>query len=477
MNPRKILLTLSIFLYLIPSNVFAEGRTETVQEIYTEHIWVVTGLDGMEFCRIITGKPVPPQPSLIKALCGQLVYDQVNEGKMVVRHLLSRDISREVERPLPGISISLYSNHDTNDPKLFIRARDLLEGERIIQIEARINDQPVVCAESPCEIPMYNKTNARVEYWATSSYGDTSDQHVALVRIAGGEITVIGDKTYTGWLPSDRVPRIWSSFPPVFLPGWLKNAGETQLFTDIPYTYLAGQTILSGALGVSDCENLGIIPGSGGYANQCGLEFAREKVTELQNAYNHEIAEAAYKSGVPSRILKGIIAQESQFWPEAHGIAGEKGLYQLSRDGADTLLRWNGHTYLDYCRLYLERCDELGYDSRQDWERELLISAVMKDADSIALLGEILIGKAAQVARVLENYFDIDPAGEVLTYETLWMLTIANYNAGPNLIAGVLWEVDRRGLVFTWENIGAVMNEMQPSVYKYVRNITIVSKR
>lgn len=474
MKRKVILLAFSFLIVLIPTPAFADGRVKTIQETYTEYIWVINDQGGQEHCRLITENTRPPQIGLISALCGQAVLEKVNDGGMVIHYLTSRSVERDVEIKLPEIKITLDQTRKENQFYLIVRASDPLPGEDIVQIEARLDDTPVVCEESPCIIPLYNKTNAEIEYWAVSSFGDVSDHHRALLRIEDQGVRIIGDRSYIGWQPSDRVPKIWSAIPPENLPEWLKTAGKTQLYTDIPYTYLAGQAIISGAVGVSDCENNGIIPYSGGYASQCGLEHAREKVTGLQNAYNEEIAAAARFTGVPPRILKGIIAQESQFWPDAHGIAGENGLYQLSRDGADTLLRWNGESFLMYCKRYLKHCDQLGYDSRQEWERELLISAVMGEAHKVDLLGEILTGKAAQVDRLLDNYFGIDPAGEVLDYGTLWRLTIANYNAGPNLVAAVLWEVDRRGLEFTWENIGDVLKQMQPSVYEYVRRITNV---
>lgn len=468
---HKVVLLIFSILIIIPTPVSADGRVKTIQETYTEYIWVVNDQDGQEHCRLITDNRVPPQAGLISALCGKVVLEQVNNGGMVIHYLTSRSVQRDVEITLPEIKITLDQIRKGKQFYLVIRASDPLPDEEIVQIEARLNDTPVVCEKSPCAIPLYNKKRAKIEYWALSSFGDVSQHHRALLRIENAGVRIIGDRSYIGWQPYDRVPRIWSVIPPENLPEWLKTAGKTQLYTDIPYTYLADQTILSGAVGVPECENRGVIPYSGGYANQCGLEHARKKVTELQNEYNEEIAAAARSTGVPPRILKGVIAQESQFWPDAHGIAGENGLYQLSRDGADTLLRWNGEAFLMYCKRYLKHCDQLGYDSREDWEKELLISAVMGEAHNVDLLGEVLTGKAAQVDRLLDNYFDIDPAGEYLDYGTLWRLTIANYNAGPNLIAGVLWEVDRRGLEFTWNNIRDVLKQMQPSVFEYVRNV------
>jgi hypothetical protein len=374
---------------------------------------------------------------------------------------------------MPGIDISLdvYPGDNT----AVITASEPIWGEKITRLEARVNDIPVVCDENPCEIELRHNIST-LEYWAESSYGDTTGNHRALIRLRD-DFNVIGDQTYSGYNATDRIPNVWMTFPPKTAPGWLIQAGAEFLHTDIPYTYLAGQIILSGSLGVPDCENFGIIPYSGGYADKCGVEFAREAISQQQNVYNGRIAAASRESGVPPWIIKGIISQESQFWPGAHGHYGEYGLFQLSRIGADTLLRWSGDCYTSYCSEIFDDCDVMGYDNREDWEKEALITSVMGDADDISLLGDVLTANAAQVAQLIENYLRESQPGQIMSYESLWKLTIVNYHAGPEFTAAVLHQTKVRNVDPSWYELERAIRDLNPGVLSYLNNVININNQ
>jgi hypothetical protein len=469
MSLRRILFACSILLLLIPYQVQAGGRVEYAQEEITEYIWHIIGPDGLEFCRIITDTETGPALALVRALCGDFVADQLSSGQMYINLLTTRMVLRNIPVHLDGIKISLSISRRSNPPLAVIHAVDPLPGEEITRLELTINGHPHVCQDNPCSVPL-RYGEVELEYWAESSYGDDSGVHVALIRL-GDVFTVIGDRTYSSWTPEHRVPNVWMTFPPSNPPEWLKNAPDKSLWTDRPYRYLAGKTILSGSLGVPECGNFGIVPYSGGYASDCGLDFALEAVSLKQNTYNEEIMRASHSSGVPPWILKGIIAQESQFWPEAYGHYGEQGLFQLSRIGTDTLLRWSGDSYISFCSEIFEDCELLGYDNRADWEKEVLISAVMAEADDIDLLGDVLTANAVQVARLLENYLGVTKPGEILSYEELWKLTIINYHAGPEFTAAVLHQVKQRDVEVNWYQMEKAIKQLNFEVYKYLSNV------
>lgn len=467
MSLKRILLALSGLLLLIPHPVSAGGRVEFIQEQYTEYIWHIVGPDGIEFCRIITEEQAAPQIGLVRALCGDLVADQLGTGEMFINYLTSQEVKRDKKVLLPGIDIRLDVYPDVSTA--VITASEPIWGEKITRLEARINDVPVVCEDNPCQIELRHNIST-LEYWAESSYGDSTGNHRALIRLRD-DFNVIGDHTYSGWNATDRIPNVWMTFPPKTPPGWLIQAGANSLETDLPYTYLAGKMILSGSLGVPDCENFGIIPYSGGYADSCGLEFAREYVQRQQNVYNGRIVQASRESGVPPWILKGIISQESQFWPGAHGHYGEYGLFQLSRIGADTLLRWSGDCYVSYCSELFDDCDVMGYDNREDWEKEALITSVMGDADDISLLGDVLTANAAQVAQLIENYLRESKPGQIMSYESLWKLTIVNYHAGPEFTAAVLHQIKVRDVDPSWYQLEKAIRDLNPGVLSYLYNV------
>ena len=225
--------------------------------------------------------------------------------------------------------------------------------------------------------------------------------------------------------------------------------------------------ILSGELDIPGCDNWGVEPWSGGYATQCGLEHARDAVVVAQNAYNEQIAAAGRESGVASRLLKNIIMLESQMWPDAAGQHGEAGLYQLSRAGADTLLRWDGRAYIERCDWYFEDCQTLGYDNREPWQQELLISSVMRDANDIALLGDVLVANAAQVDQLLNAYGAAD-----MDYLARWRITIGNYHAGPGLTSAVLDQIRQQVMAPDWDSYEQILGEIQPGVLDYIHAAT-----
>lgn len=467
MNLRRIWFTFSLILLLVPTSALAGGRTETIQEEVTEHIWSVVGPDGLELCRIISEGYWTPKSDLVRALCGTAVSDQLQKGEIGFRYLGSRELVKDKKVEVPDIEISL--DVDFGSREAIIQAVDPSPGGEIAALGVTLNGSASACEGNPCRVPLRGGETSLV-YWADSTLGDSTRYHTALIRL--DEVPeVIGDRTYKGWDPADRIPRIWGTITPRSLPLWLQNSPGLNIYTDQPYYYLAGRLILSGSLGVPGCTGLGIVPYSGGYATQCGLEFAREAVTSHQNVYNTEILKASEKSGVPPWVLKGVIAQESQFWEDAHGHAGEDGLFQLSAAGADTLLRWSGSAYMEYCSRSFEDCEDIGYDNRDQGEKEALIYAVLEDADDIALLGEVLVAKAAQVDQLLENYWGISNPTDILRYEDLWMLTIITYNAGPDFTAEVLSQIYHRRMGRDWTSIGRVVWELNRRVHGYYRNV------
>ena len=157
-------------------------------------------------------------------------------------------------------------------------------------------------------------------------------------------------------------------------------------------------------------------------ANQCGMETAREAVTEWQNQFDGEILQTSEKTGIPGSALKNIFAHESQLWPGIYRNVEEVGLGQLTEDGAEAALLWNPVFYTQFCPLvlYEDTCAR-GYGNLSQNEQTILRGALVQKADascqdctlgidltqanfSVGIFGETIVGNCAQVDRMLNNH-------------------------------------------------------------------------
>jgi len=82
-----------------------------------------------------------------------------------------------------------------------------------------------------------------------------------------------------------------------------------------------------------------------GSPNGCGVALSEPAVIEWQNQFNEAIIDAARALRLPPRLLKVVIAVESQFWPGSDWEKGEVGLGQMTEAGADMLLTWRPGVY------------------------------------------------------------------------------------------------------------------------------------
>jgi hypothetical protein len=202
-----------------------------------------------------------------------------------------------------------------------------------------------------------------VEFWAESSFGDTSQLYTALVRvIETGVTTTPGSSGYyvdvlsTQWI-GGRVAscaQTWQAFPPVGnLVPWLSTPDQSALMaTGEAYYYLAGRLIAQGVVDATGCPAGGLLPN--GYADACGLEAARPVVETWQNQFDARIIQAAQDSGIPGQLMKNLFAQESQFWPGVFRVPYEFGLGQITDKGTDTILMWNAEFFNQFLMVLAE---------------------------------------------------------------------------------------------------------------------------
>ncbi|MBC8507761.1 MAG: hypothetical protein ISR58_09215 [Anaerolineales bacterium] len=297
-------------------------------------------------------------------------------------------------------------------PKLVIHAQDSLPTEQIIKIDGNLNGAPFSCEGARCEVELTptSEAGALMGFYAISSTGMSSSPYQARLRVIqvnnGWQVNVLSDRWQGDNLSS--CAQIWDVFPPLgALPKWLtspQNAAD--LASDVPYTYLAGQLITKGVVNAAECARLGLQ--GDGYANPCGLEKARAEVDTWHDRFDPQIITAANTIGIPAQLMKNLIAQESQFWPGSYYLSPEeRGLGQLTPEGADTLLLWDHTTFTELCPnvMHTDTCQK-GYPALAEEQQTFVQGAVMQrvDADCAHCFMGIDLGKAALSIEWFQRY-------------------------------------------------------------------------
>ena len=236
------------------------------------------------------------------------------------------------------------------------------------------------------------------------------------------------------------------------------------LRTQVPFVFLAGQLIKSGAVDASTCLNNGLL--ANGAANACGLALARPLVMEMQNMYDDEIYNAGEQIGVPPYMLKQVFRFESQFWPgqwdELHF-----GLGHLTPWGASTALLWNPDLRQEVCQsVYGQPCPS--YRETNVYTSQLIGALLnMVNADcpncpqkidvpkaeaSVRIFAQVLMAHCTQSSRVIYNITG-EHSGQSVDYATIWRMTLFNYNVGPYCLRDTLEAVledDPETTTFSW---------------------------
>jgi len=489
---------------------------------YTKYTWWMARFDDRSLaCEIVTDHEGLPTVNEVYTECGKSIADEWFDQELCTEnktkdcegyyfYLVSAIPSQRVVAvelpeakawvnledcsPLTTISTTLCEFM----PLLVITGEEPLPNEEIIGIGGRIDGQPFTC-DDPCHIRLAptDEDGVIVEFWAYSSYGDSSQTFSAQVRVAE-ENEGNPDQTYiyvdvlsSQWIgtPTASCADSWESFPPVGGPPfWLTTPKRAEdLNTEIPYNYLAANLISAGVVDASSCENGGLLLDNYG-ANACGLETARPEVIAWQNRFDSLILDVAQETGVPAQMLKALFARESQFWP-AFIQNSDIGLGQLTEDGADTTLLWNPSFFDQFCPLVLsaDRCDK-GYLHISEEEQEHLrlglintVNATCQDcplgidlsqADfSVSIFGYTMLANCEQAGRIVRNVSGRAP-GEITSYEDLWKFTLVNYNAGPGCLGEAVQTTRNNGQPLEWEFVSSNLNGICNVAAEYVNDIS-----
>jgi hypothetical protein len=226
----------------------------------------------------------------------------------------SRRKEKEIAMQLPAASayislencepvFSTGTNICETKPILVFSGFEPLPNETIVRMEGTYDGRSFWCDNAECKfrIPETDDDGVNIEFWSYSSYGDSSLTYKARVRV---KLVDEGDPDQLYWyvdvLSSQwqghavaTCSDAWGIFPPVGgAPKWLSTPKQSEeLSSDIPYTYLAANLILQGAVDASACADGGLTPGS--VVNQCGLEASRDAVREWQNQFDELILSTA----------------------------------------------------------------------------------------------------------------------------------------------------------------------------------------
>jgi hypothetical protein len=392
-------------------------------------------------------------------------------------------------------------NFCSNLPTLVLTGEEPLPNESITAIQGTYSDIMFYCAGDRCALPMQTTPmeGVLVEFWAESSFGDTSEKFTAQVRVIdSGVSTAPGGGGYfvdvisTQWRGKQLAScaKSWEAFPPAGgTPGWLSTPEQTTLLnSDKAYYYLAGRLIAQGVVDASSCVTGGML--ANGYADACGLELARPAVQEWQNQFDARILEVSQQTSVPAQLLKNLFAQESQFWPGVFRVPLEFGLGQITDKGADAILLWDEEFYNEFCPLVLaEESCSAGYLKLKPDDQAILRGALAIEAKadcpecpagidlsnantSVALFAQSLQANCDQIGQIIATATEQTP-GSISDYEDLWRFTIANYHAGPGCLSYAIhmaWQSSPGRL--DWENVAEYFTDACKGVIPYVEKIS-----
>ncbi|MFN8380815.1 MAG: hypothetical protein U0V02_02690 [Anaerolineales bacterium] len=491
---------------------------------YTAYEWNLLTWRRKELaCSVIIDHEGMPLPEEVYRDCGQTIYKTwITQPPCVIREyktcvgyyavlIDSEKKEKEISMMLAPASawisledcepvLSTSTNICETKPTLVITGQEPLPNETITRVEGKYDGQSFYCEGTDvCKfrIPETDEDGVTVEFWSYSSYGDSSPVFKAQVRVQQVDE---GDPDQLYWYVDVLSPQwqgnavatcsdSWDVFPPVGgAPEWLSTPTQSEeLTSDIPYTYLAANLILQGAVDASSCPDGGLTPGN--VVNQCGMEKSRDAVKEWQNQFDELILTTAKETGVPARLIKNLFARESQFWPGIFQEVGDTGLGQLTENGADTTLFWNHSFYNQFCPLVMDAdvCG-VGYMNLEPDEQAILRGALVSSVNascadcplgldltqadfSVSVFAHTMIANCEQAGQVVYNYTGKTP-GVAATYEDLWKFTLVNYNAGGGCLAEAITNAQARSLELTWENVSPYLTGACSGAVDYVNDIS-----
>ena len=503
----------------------AVRQTTIVVETTLYEWWLNRWTDNLVVCQIFVDHEGPPTAEEVIRDCDIEVYEQwrktppceaaaAGEPTTYCSGLYAHfagfqpgKTTTEVELPPPSVWVDISDcslrppeNFCTQRPNLVFTGEEPLPDQEIEFIHVVVEGVKVTCKGDECVVPTRSTSlnGTEVEFWADSSFGDSSEHFTALVRVL--ETGVPTTPSLNGWYvdvlssqwlggPVESCSLIWQSFPPPGIsPSWLSTPTQRVLLASVePYQYLAGRLIFQGLVDASECANNGLLVN--GYADACGLDKARPVVDLWQNQFDNRILDVAKETNLPAQLMKNLFAQESQFWPGVFRVPQEYGLGQITDQGADTILLWNQPFFDSFCPLILSEIEcSKGYLRLDEEERAILRGALAVEANSdcpecpsgvdlihtdmsVMLFAQGILANCDQVGQTIYNATNKIP-GAVSRYEDLWRFTLANYNGGAGCLAFAIFRTWGLREPMDWEHVSSHLTQPCQGVIAYVESVT-----
>ncbi len=507
-----------------PNNPPGPDRYAAITIDYTAYKWwLLRWSDGEILCELEIDHEGLPSLDEVYIDCGKDLYTAWAEQEacppIIIKenptecpgyylHLVSetpaeKEIAVALPPPVVWITLEDCSAEGTTNrceraPALALRGDEPLAGEEILRIQGKLGTESFSCDSDFCELPLSetDEDGTKLNFWASSSYGDSSPLFEAQVRVSRiedeeGESFWYVDILSPQWRGEANAScaESWEAFPPVGgAPYWLSTPEEAEeLRSDFSYAYLAGNLIANNLVDASQCPDFGL--DENGQATACGMEKAEPAMLEWQNRFDALILQAAEETGIPAVLLKRIFARESQFWPGVFNDGTDVGFGQLTEQGADIAFLWNPAFFEEFCPLVFdnELCSE-GYLNLNAEQQERLrgalvysVNATCEDcplgldltqADfSVGVFAHTLLGSCEQTGRVLRNNTGKAP-GKTTAYEDLWKFTLVDYNAGAGCLSLAVGKTLDKKESLDWNHLSANLTVVCAASKNYVEDIS-----
>ncbi|MCG2783899.1 MAG: hypothetical protein L6461_02225 [Anaerolineae bacterium] len=485
----------------------AEGDPRVLHEqvtVQSSHWQLLRWNDGSVVCNIYVDHASQPSIDDVNFSCGSKVSQtwlstpacspaqygasSSNCTGLMLRYLGGQTRTETKVVELPEITMRLYltdclpGQWCENRPGLRLIAEEPVDGHQITNIYVRVvdNEKAFNGPVSELKLPPTGEKGEWLEYWAESDFGDRSQRFQVKYRsysgVQDGRQVYRFDLLTEEWassLPGGAL--LWQMFPPAdgSLPKLFEQPlAPGYLATTNRYALLAGNLIRNGLVDdAASCSDRGVL--QNGAASVCGERAAAEAVLTWQNKYDAQIYAAGLRYNVPARIIKGVIAQESQFWPESSDPY-ERGLGYITEKGVSMLLLWNLDYYAEACLpIYGRAGCAAGYTSMREDRQITLRRAVFDRIGSeseIDLIAAMLYASAAQTQQMVKNVTRAEPA-EASTYEDMWMMTIANYYAGSGCLGNALNASLNETYPLKWQTLAGYLEETCAIADAYVDRV------
>jgi hypothetical protein len=481
---------LGVILLGVSSGVLAQDgggeRSRTIEMSSTQYVWhLVSNASGSLVCEVIVEHPGTPTHDETLTICEAAINppavtptrspgatpqptDQpfdINRFFRTVSWKLieTRQVNRSIQEPLPAIIVNIIAPPGPlSQPYVIIQAYEPVLEYRIAEIRGAVGTDEFVCPGSPCRITLTR--DSLITYWAVSTSGDQSEQMTADVRFVlqsdGYYVTIVGMTPFPE--SNDACAVIWG-VQPFGAPEWAEfPVSPSELNTQKTLYYLANRLMRVGIVDAADC------PGGGYFSptspNSCGLERSQDAMIEWQNQFDPVIYSSANDYGIPPRIVKTLIEQESQFWPgNSRLFIFEFGLAQMNQLGADVSLRWDHDLFNRICSGMFSECGR-SYASLPTWMQATLRGGLMRainaecptcdyGIDLFTAQQSVPIITRTLRANCLQVQYITDRQNVTASYEDMWRYTLVSYNGGYQCLVDALSETQRFNEPTDWRHV------------------------